>query len=60
MSEIERPDLSHTPTSDLAAMMIVCGMSNDPSDKQFAKFCREEISRRKPDQPNAAKEQEAK
>jgi len=46
--ETERPDLSHMSVDDLAALLIGCSMSNDATDKQFAKFCRDEISKRKP------------
>ena len=45
---MERPDLSDVPTPDLVGMMAACGQSNDPSDKEFAKFCRDEIAKRKP------------
>lgn len=48
MAEIERPDLSHMDTQDLARMLIVCGASDDESDRQFAKFCADELKRRKP------------
>jgi hypothetical protein len=51
MAEIERPDLSEVSTQDLIGMMLGCGLSNDPSDKQFAKFCRDEIAKRKPTAP---------
>lgn len=44
----ETPDLSGVPTGDLPALLIACAMSNDPSDKAFAKACRDEIARRKP------------
>ena len=44
---IERPDLSEVPTPDLVEMMVACAMSGEPSDKEFAKFCREEIKKRK-------------
>lgn len=45
--ELLPPDLSDTPTNDLCALMLVCGMSNDPSDKMFVKACRDELAKRK-------------
>lgn len=44
----EPPDLSETPTQDLCGLMLACSLSNDPTDKAFAKACRDEIARRKP------------
>jgi hypothetical protein len=44
----ETPDLSDVPTDDLAGLLLACAMSNDPSDRAFAKACRDEIARRKP------------
>lgn len=55
----EAPDLSQTPTDDLCQLMMACAMSPDPSDKQFAKACRDELARRKPErkaQGSASKE----
>lgn len=49
MDEFEAPDLSHTSTDDLCDMMLLCGKSEDPSDKAFVRFCRDEIARRKPE-----------
>lgn len=47
--ELLPPDLSDTPTPDLCALMMACGMSKDPSDKMFAKACRDELAKRNPD-----------
>jgi hypothetical protein len=47
--EFEPPDLSETPISDLCEMLIACGLSNHESDVFFAKCCRDEIARRKPE-----------
>ncbi|MES2973340.1 MAG: hypothetical protein V4757_07010 [Pseudomonadota bacterium] len=46
--QFEAPDLSDMSTDDLCAMMLACGMSNDRSDRDFAKACRDELARRKP------------
>lgn len=43
---MEQPDLSHMPTPELVMLMAACGSSDDPSDKEFAKACRDEIARR--------------
>ena len=51
---IERPDLSMMSKSDLVEMMMGCAMSGDESDKQFAKFCADEIKKRKPNAIDAA------
>jgi hypothetical protein len=45
---MEKPDLGYMSTADLVELMLACGMSSDPSDKEFAKACRDEIARRKP------------
>lgn len=45
----ELPDLSDMPELDLVMLMGQCGRSNDPSDKAFAKACRDELARRKPE-----------
>ena len=45
---MEMPDLSDVPTSDLVLLMGSCAQSNDLTDKEFAKACRDEIARRKP------------
>lgn len=44
---IEAPDLSHMDKNDLCALLLACGMSDDPSDRVFAKACRDELARRK-------------
>lgn len=49
MSEFEQPDLSDMSSDDLCAMMLGCGMSNDPSDQAFVKACRDELAKRKPE-----------
>lgn len=46
--ELLPPDLSDTPTQDLCALMMTCGLSDDPSDQMFAKACRDELAKRKP------------
>lgn len=46
---MDKPDLSHMTTMELVMLMGACGRSEDQSDKDFAKFCREEIKRRKPE-----------
>jgi len=33
--------------------MLACGMSNDPTDKAFAKACRDELAKRKPEKKDA-------
>lgn len=45
--ELTPPDLSDMSTIELCALMMACGMSNDPSDKAFVKACREELAKRK-------------
>lgn len=45
----EAPDLSFMTTADLVALMGECGQSPEPSDQAFAKACRDEIARRKPE-----------
>ena len=35
MVEIERPDLSHMNTQEVAQMLIICGESDDESDRAF-------------------------
>jgi len=52
-NELLPPDLSHTPTQDLCMLMMDCSMSDDPSDKMFAKACRDELAKRKADTPKA-------
>lgn len=47
-TQIDRPDLSHMDTQDLSRMLIICGASDDESDRQFAKFCADELKRRGP------------
>lgn len=47
MSEYEAPDLSHMTTDELCQLMIVCAMSNEQSDRDFAKACKDEIAKRK-------------
>ena len=49
--ELPPPDLSDTPKNDLCALMLACGMSNDPSDKMFVRACRDELAKRKLKQP---------
>ena len=49
MDEFERPDLSDMTTDDLCGLMLACGLSDDESDKAFAKACRDEIAKRKPE-----------
>lgn len=44
---LEAPDVSHMTKDDLCALLLTCGMSNDPSDRVFAKACRDELARRK-------------
>lgn len=46
-ASIDPPDLSHMDKRDLCALLLECGMSNDPSDRAFAKACRDELARRK-------------
>lgn len=48
MDEFLPPDLSDMSNDDLCAMMLACGMSNDQSDRQFVKACRDELAKRKP------------
>lgn len=48
MKEIETPDLADIPESDLCALMMACSMSDDPTNKAFAKACRDELAKRKP------------
>lgn len=48
MDKIERPDLSNMDTQEIAQMLIICGASDEESDRQFAKFCADELKRRKP------------
>ena len=48
------PAFQDMPVDDLVRLMMACSMSNDPTDKAFAKACREEIKRRKPDRSTAA------
>ncbi len=49
IEKLERPDFSEMSVDDLAQMAIACAFSDDPSDKQFSIWCREEISKRKPE-----------
>lgn len=44
---LETPDLSCMDKDGLCAMLLMCGMSSDPSDRAFAKACRDELARRK-------------
>jgi hypothetical protein len=44
---IEAPDVSHMSKNDLCILLFACGLSNDPSDRAFAKACRDELARRK-------------
>jgi hypothetical protein len=45
----QTPDLSEVPTQDLCGLMLACSCSNDKSDRDFVKACRDEIARRKPE-----------
>jgi hypothetical protein len=42
-------DLSETTTPELIALMMACGLSDDPSNRMLAKACRDELAKRKPD-----------
>ena len=56
MDNFEAPDLTHMSQLDLLLLMRQCGLSDDPSDKSFAKACRDELSRRKPSPTGAMEE----
>ena len=43
------PALKDMPLADLTALMMACALSHDRTDQEFAKACREEIKRRKPE-----------
>jgi len=43
------PDLSMMSNDDLCALMLATGSSNDPTDREFCKACRDELARRKPE-----------
>lgn len=45
---MDRPDLTQTSTDDIVVMLMTCGLSRDPDDQAFAKACRDELARRKP------------
>lgn len=49
--EPEKP-LSSLSVNDICAMMLACGMSNDKSDRAFAKECALELAKRKPANDN--------
>jgi len=49
MDDFLPPDLSDMSTDDLCDLMLACWMSNDKSDRVFAKACRDEIAKRKPE-----------
>lgn len=42
------PAFDDMTTDELVTLMLGCSLSPDPSDKEFAQACREEIKRRKP------------
>jgi len=52
--DYQAPDLSHMSNDDLCALMLACGLSNDPSDRAFVKACRDELAKRKPEPKSAA------
>ncbi len=52
--ENQTPDLSSVPTQDLCGLMLACALSDDKSDREFAKACRDEIARRKPSETKEA------
>jgi hypothetical protein len=47
-SDYRPPDLSHMSTDDLCQLLLMTGASHFPTDKAFAKACRDEIAKRKP------------
>jgi hypothetical protein len=47
-SDYRPPDLSHMSTDDLCQLLIMTGASHEPTDRAFAKACRDEIAKRKP------------
>lgn len=49
LPKIERPPLADMDTSDICSLMLACGMSADKSDREFARTCRDELKRRKPE-----------
>lgn len=50
---VEAPDLSGMDNDTLCAMLILCGRSDDPTDKAFAKACRDQLAKRKPEMRTA-------
>jgi hypothetical protein len=46
------PALREMTNFELVMLMGQCGKSDDPSDKAFAKACRDELASRKPEQKN--------
>ena len=46
---VEAPDLSGMDSDGLCAMLLMCGRSSDPTDRAFAKACRDELAKRKPE-----------
>lgn len=47
--EYEAPDLSHMSIADLLYMARECMESGEPSDLEFARACKDELARRKPE-----------
>ena len=47
--EYEAPGLSHMSIADLLYMARVCMESGEPSDLEFARACKDELARRKPE-----------
>jgi len=50
------PDLSHLSITEVCALMLQCGMSEDKSDRDFANACRDELARRKPEKKKKNKD----
>lgn len=48
-ADYQPPDLSHMSTDDLCHLLLMTGGSDHPTDKAFAKQCRDEIAKRKPE-----------
>lgn len=48
------PDLSHMSIADLLYMARECMESGEPSDLEFARTCKDEIARRKPQESGGA------
>ena len=48
---MERPDLSHMSVADLIEMARQCAQSRESADREFGKFCIEEIAARNKPKP---------